>query len=73
MVMVFGIHPAGVSGEEFEAAREALIDTGYEIFVRTEQALKDIGVRNPIKFFDEGESHASVAYAKEVAQPSLTI
>lgn len=73
VVMVFGIHPAGVSGEEFEAAREALIDTGYEIFVRTEQALKDIGVRNPIKFFDEGESHASVAYAKEVAQPSLTI
>lgn len=70
--LVFGIHPAGISGEEFDEAREALIEEGHEIFESVSSFLKGQGVRNVMRIYEEADSSTSVAMAQERCQPSAT-
>lgn len=71
--LVFGIHPAGISGEEFDEARESLIEDGHAIFQQVSSALRTNGVRNPIHIYEEADAHESVRLAKERTAPSIVI
>lgn len=73
VTMVFGVQPAGISGEEMDAMREALIEDGHVVFTRVEQDLRARGVRNPVRLFEEADAPRSVEEAKEFARPSVVI
>lgn len=73
VTMVFGIHPAGLSGEEVDEAREALIEEGHSIFNQVERALRASGVRRPFRIYEEADAGASVELARDRSQPSTII
>jgi hypothetical protein len=73
VTMVFGVQPAGLSGEEYDAMREALIEDGHVVFTKVEQDLRSRGVRNPVRLFEESDAPGSVEDATEFAQPSVVI
>jgi amino acid transporter len=73
VTMVFGVQPAGISGEEMDAMREALIEDGHAVFTKVEQDLRTRGVRNPVRLFEEADGPGSVEEATEFAQPSVVI
>jgi amino acid transporter len=71
--MVFGIQPSGVSGEELEEARAALIDEGGTVFRSVERVLRSRGVRKVHRLFEEADSSDSVEIATELVKPASTI
>ncbi len=71
--LVFGIHPSGISGEEFDEARESLIEEGHAIFQRVSTALRTNGVRSPIFVYEEADAQDSVHLARERTSPSIVI
>jgi hypothetical protein len=71
--MVFGVQPSGLSGEEYDAVRDALIEDGHAVFTRVEHDLRGRGVRNPVRLFEEADAAGSVEAATEFAQPSVVI
>ena len=71
--LVFGIHPAGLSGEEFDQARESLIEDGHAIFRQVSTSLRTIGVRNPILIYEEADAQESVHLARERTAASIVI
>jgi hypothetical protein len=73
VVLVFGIHPSGLSGEEMGAARESLIEDGHLVFTETERQLRTLGVRDPIRLFEEADARNSVVAAQERTCPSITV
>ena len=73
VVLVFGVDPSGLSGEEKDEARDALIEDGHVVFTAVESGLRKRGVRNPIRLFEEADARGSVAAAQELAQPSFTV
>ena len=73
VTMVFGIHPSGIMGEELEAMTEALIDDGHRVFTEVEHELRNSGVRNPIRLFEEEDSHRSVETATQLTQPKIVV
>lgn len=73
VVLVFGIHPAGISGEEIDTMRDALIDDGHAVFTQVEQQLRGMGVRSQVRLFEEADAHQSVETAAEFVKPSVTV
>lgn len=73
VTMVFGIQPSGHSGEELDAARDALIDLAGHTFHEVESAMKPLGVRNPERYFAEADAHGSLQVAEAETQPSLVV
>lgn len=71
--LVFGIHPAGLSGEEFDEARESLIEDGHAIFRQVSAALRSSGVRNPLFIYEEADAQGSIHLAQERAAPAAVI
>jgi len=71
--LTFGIHPAGISGEEFHEARESLIEEGHDIFMHVTAAVRAQGVREVLWIYEEGDAHQSVEMARERANPSVVI
>ena len=71
--LVFGIHPSGLSGEEFSEAREALIEEGHDVFEQVSLALRRHGVRNPIRIYEEADSPTSLELARERARPTVVV
>lgn len=73
VVLVFGIHPSGISGDEIDAMRDALIDDGHAVFTQVEQQLRGMGVRNQVRLFEEADAHQSLETAAEFVKPSVTV
>ncbi len=73
VTLVFGVHPAGVSGEELDASRAALADEGHHVFTAVETHLRDLGVKGAIRLFEEADAVESVRLAQGVAAPSTTV
>lgn len=73
VTMVFGVQPSGLSGEEYDVARDALIEDGHAVFTRVEQDLRGRGVRNPVRLYEEADAAGSVEAATVFAQPSVVI
>lgn len=73
VVLVFGIHPAGISGEEIDTMRDALIDEGHDVFSRVESELRGLGVRSQIRLFEEADAHRSMETAEDFARPSVIV
>ena len=73
VVLVFGVHPAGLSGEEMDEAREALIEQGHQVFTAAEAALRTYGVRGSIRLFEEADAHRSMQEAQARVEPSITV
>ena len=71
--LVFGIHPAGLSGEEFDQARESLIEDGHAIFRQVSMSLRTSGVRNPILIYEEADAQESVRLARARTAASIVI
>lgn len=71
--LVFGIHPAGLSGEEFHEAREALIEEGHDIFNQVCVALRSHGVRDPIRIYEEADALTSVDLSRRRTAPSVVL
>lgn len=71
--LVFGVHPAGLSGEEFDEAREVLIEEGHGIFTEVTRALRAEGAPSPFLIYEEADTHGSVRLAQERTQPSATV
>ncbi len=71
--LAFGIHPSGLSGEEFREAREALIEEGHEIFTRVSFTLRTFGVRDPVRIYEEADAGTSVDLARDRTQPALVL
>lgn len=74
VVLVFGVHPAGLSGEEIlDEAREALIEQGHQVFTAAEATLRTYGVRGSIRLFEEVDAHRSMQEAQARVEPSITV
>ena len=71
--LVFGIHPAGLSGEEFEEAREALIEEGHAIFTRVSAAVRRLGAREPLRIYEEADAAGSLRLAQQRVEPIVVI
>lgn len=70
--LVFGIHPSGLSGEEFDESREALIEEGHGIFESVSNFLRAQGVRGIMRIYEEADATTSVHMAQERCQPLQT-
>ena len=73
VTIVFGVHPSGISGEEFLEAREALVDDAHEIFSQVERTLKSLGVKKVHRIFAETDAKESVDSAIGLSEPELVL
>ena len=73
VTIVFGVHPSGISGEEFLEAREALVDDAHEIFSQVERTLKSLGVKKVHRIFAETDAKESVDAAIRLSEPELVL
>lgn len=60
LYLVFGVEPAGVSGEEYGAARDALEADGERIIASVLGFLKARGFTQVYRMYDEADANASV-------------
>lgn len=71
--LVFGVHPAGLSGEEFDQARASLIEDGHAIFRSVSASLRSRGVRKTILIYEESDAVGSVHLARQRTSPSIVV
>jgi hypothetical protein len=70
VLLVFGIEPSGIGGDEFGDARDALIDRGASVFRAAEAALRARGVRSVIRLYEPADAARSVGLAIAFADPA---
>ena len=73
VTIVFGVHPSGISGEEFLEAREAQVDDAHATFSQVERILKSLGVKKVHRIFAETNAKESVDAAIELSEPELVL
>ena len=73
VTVTFGIHPSGLSGSEFDDAREALIIDAHRTFTEVERLLKRFGPKRIHRLFEESNAPNSVTAGVELAQPSVVL
>ena len=73
VTVTFGIHPSGLSGSEFDDAREALIIDAHRTFTEVERLLKRFGTKRIHRLFEESNAPNSVTAGVELAQPSVVL
>ena len=62
LYLVFGVEPAGVSGEEYDAARDALESDGERIIDAVRAYLKSHGMTEVYRMYDDSNARDSVEH-----------
>lgn len=70
VLLVFGIEPSGIGGDEFGDARDALIDRGASVFRAAEAALRSRGVRSVIRLYEPADAAGSFDRACRDTRPT---